>query len=133
MAEAGFQIGDEVYPFTGSLRLTDPVLIERVTGLHFTEFAKRQDAALKAATDPAAKPEEFDAIVMLGLVAVSVSQAHPDWSFAQVTDFISGVRFEDLTAIAGDANPPALVADPDSSGAPAILPSTPEPHLPEAA
>jgi len=133
MAETGFKIGEEVYPFTGSLRLTDPVLIERVTGLHFTEFAKRQDAALEKVKSNGA-PEEFDAIVMVGLVAVSVAQAHPEWSFSEVEKFIQGVHFEELTSVGGDDVPPALVADPDSSGAPATLPSTPEPPaIPEAA
>ena len=133
MAETGFKIGDETYPFSGSLTLGDIRLIERVTGLHFTEFAKRQDAALESVKD-GAPADTFDAIVMVGLVAVSVAQGHPEWSPAEVEKFVNAIRFEDLTSVGGDDVPPALAAIQDSPGAPDISPNTPEqPATPEAA
>ena len=125
MADTGFEINGEVYPFTGELTLTDPVLIERVTGLRFPDFAKRQDEAL-AATRNGVPDEEFDAIVMLGLVAVAVAHGHPDWSYADVTKYIKGVRFQDLKPFAGDdAGPPAVTADPASTGLPESSTNTP--------
>jgi|ERR1035437_6310823 hypothetical protein len=110
MAEASFEVGGEVYPFATSPRLKDMRLIEKITGIDITEYTERESRARKFMESGV--EDKFDPIVMLGMVAMSISQAHPDWDDRRVIKYCDDVRFEDIIAFGGDdADPPVEAAD----------------------
>lgn len=81
-----FSIGKQDFYFPDSFRLGDPVLIEEVTGKDFTEFAEMLD-------DPHRRKSP---VVLAGLVAVAVWQAHPTWRRDRVRRFIEETAQESL-------------------------------------
>lgn len=101
-SDPGFVIDGVEYPVPQAFRLGDPVLVREITGLEWMEFAELLDAG---STDPAA---------MLGLVAVAVWQANPDWKRDKVRRFVEGLAFDRLEFQAPDENP-TVAAIPDAA------------------
>ena len=87
------RIGDELYEIS-EYRLGDPVLIEQVTGLRWSEFASRVDAMVKDQAE--------DPVAVLGLVSVAMWQAHPEWSVREATQRAIGIGMNELEFVAPD-------------------------------
>lgn len=90
MKESGFEIEGRTYPFVGSFRLGDPVLVERLTGLDWNEWTDR----LPDEDDPTG--ELNDPLVMLGMVGVAVWQTNPRWSREKVARYVEQL---DMSAV----------------------------------
>jgi hypothetical protein len=112
MAQAAFEINGEVIPFTTSPRLKDARLVEKITGLTFSEYAEREKQAQERIASGA---EQSDPMVLIGLIAMSVSRMHPDWNDARVVEFCDEIEFGGLVTVGGDADPPADEASPEAS------------------
>lgn len=90
--KAGFIIAGREYPFPETFRLGDPVLITQTTGMTFKEFsAALDDEELRE--DPA---------VLLGLVAVAVSQGNPRWKRDRVIEFVEQIDLDSFDSFGGD-------------------------------
>jgi hypothetical protein len=121
MAEQGFEIHSTFYRMPEAFRMGDPVLVEDVSGLTWTEFSDRMD---DTGGDPA---------VMLGMLAVAVWQANPKWRRDRVARFVESVDIADVKFIGDeaeeDARPPDVEDSPKAenstskSGQPAASPS----------
>lgn len=96
--EAGFQIGKRFYPFPGSFRLGDPVLVREVTGMDWGEFVEK----LPSDEDDIGFVEESDAIVLLGLVAVAVWQGNPTWRRDKVSRYVQSLDMTDVQPVGGE-------------------------------
>lgn len=95
--KAKFLIDGREYPFPEKFRLGDPVLVTQITGMSFKEFS--------AATDDEELRE--DPAVLLGLVAVAVSQGNPRWKRERVIEFVQQIDFDNFDTSGGDvADPP---------------------------
>lgn len=87
------RVGDELYEI-GEYRLGDPVLIEQVTGMKWAEYAARVDDMVKTQAE--------DPIAVLGLVAVAMWQAHPDWNVREAAKRATMLAISDLEFVAPD-------------------------------
>ncbi len=110
--EAGFKIGQRFYPFPTGFYLGDPVLVEKLTELKWSEFVERlpDDEAEQAPDDP---------VVMLGLIGVAISQANQAWSRAKVIQFTTRLKMDTIEFVGpeleqpeDDARPPELATTP---------------------
>lgn len=97
--ETGFEIGDAFYPLPKAFRMGDPILVEEVTGLTWSEFSDRME-------DP-----EGDPAVMLGMLAVAIWQTNPRWRRERAARFAENINIENVKFLGDepepDANPPA--------------------------
>lgn len=110
MAEAGFKIGERIYPVPSGFRWVETVLIERLTGLRFSEFAERLDQA-QAEQGLPVEDQEFDPLIVLGLIAAAVWQANQTWSRDRVEKFINTLEInavEEVKAEEEGEDPPAV-------------------------
>jgi len=118
--EAGFKIGERVYPVPSGFRWVDTVLVERLTGLKFTEYGDRYDA-MQAEMELPEADRQMDPIVVLGLIAASVWQANPTWTRERVEKFVGALEIDQVEEVkeeTADDDPPAAgeeKASPTSS------------------
>lgn len=108
--DAGFLIGEKLYPFAGNMTFMDAPLVREVTGLEFADFAERADAI-----DENSK----DFLALTGLLAIAVSRVEPSWSRAQIIKFLGQTDITSLDIQApdeGDAGPPEQTPETDSPG-----------------
>jgi hypothetical protein len=124
MAEqSGYQIGSRFYPLSTSFRLGDPVLVEQLTGLAWSEFLERlpEDEDPDGALDPVAE---------LGLIGVAIAQANPLWRRDKVVSYTTRIERDKITFVGpeaeddeddeaeGDARPPDKAGETTSSSSP---------------
>lgn len=96
-----FVIAGVEYEVPSTFRLTDPILVEELTGLEFEEFGRRLDEVNQSigTDDPVS-----DYKATLGLVACAVWQKNPRWSRAKVARFLEGVDIASLDITAPEAS-----------------------------
>lgn len=116
---AGVQIGRHFFAFPTAFRLGDPVLVEELTGIPWSEWVDR----LPDEDEPDDGPE--DPVAMLGLIGVAIWQANPTWRRDRVVRYVNsidkstieivgpaleepGIDDEEGHAGGGDDDPPAL-------------------------
>lgn len=132
------------YSWPASFRLGDTVLIEKVTGLSWPEFVER------VPEDDDEIPEMAgteDMVVLIGLMAAGIWQAHPSWRRDKVVQYVERldqdrVKFigggEEEPAEEGDERPPEVTeaaagattsetSPPPSTTAPALSSDEPNP------
>lgn len=105
--KATFAIGGRDYNFPESFRLGDPVLVQEITGMEFTDFAEALD-------DPQRRKSP---VILAGLVGVAVWQSNPTWKRDRVRRFIEELDMEALefpeaeqNTGEGEQDPPAQAA-----------------------
>lgn len=121
-----FKIRGEVYEQTATTRLGDPVLIEQLTGLRHSEWRKRYVASLEAvlaqqqAVERGEELEEVDedALVTLGILGMAIARKHPSWSRSQVVEFVSGIEYDEIEIVGGDADPTEAATEAAPSSPP---------------
>lgn len=91
MADSGFVIAGETYPFPTAFRLCDPVLVSKLTGMSWMEFVEALEDG--GAGDP---------VVMAGMVGVSVWQANPRWTREKAIRFVESLDLGALEVRGGD-------------------------------
>jgi len=101
--QAGFKVGEIIYPVPQMFRAGDFVLIRELTTLESDEFAERFDRMKE--------DETADILVIVGLLGVAVWQANPNWSRDRVLAFVNKIDMEQLDSVGGDADPPAEQPD----------------------
>lgn len=138
MVEAGFKIGERAYPVPSGFRWVDTVLVERLTGLKFSEYGERYDAmqeAMEAEKElPAEDRQPADPIIVLGLVAVSIWQANKTWTRERVEKFVSTLEIDAVEEIAGEEageDPPAAGEEKASPTSSETVNPSPVPELDE--
>ncbi|MFA4974745.1 MAG: hypothetical protein WC683_19250 [bacterium] len=126
-AQAGFKIGERIFPVPSGFRWVETVLIERLTGLKFSEFAERLDQMQNEQELPA-EDREFDPLVVLGLIAAAVWQANQTWTRERVEKFINTLQIEAVEEIAGEdeEDPPAAGEEKASPSSLDSAPKSPE-------
>ena len=127
MSEPGVIIDGEFYPLPDAIKLGDGPIIREATGLEPQEWAARAERATEAG----------DWLAALGMVALAVRRAHPDWDRKQVIRLVEDVDMANLQFVegdkAGDGSPPAAAAaDPSSPTSSAASTTTAEPSPAEA-
>lgn len=115
--EPGFKINGRFYPWPTSRRLTDPALLEAVTGLTAEQWTERYIASFDS--------EEEDTLVSQGLIAQGISRSNPNWSRGRILEFMAGVDFDDVEVVGfkveePDARPPDGEATTETTGEPGI-------------
>ncbi len=127
MAEAGFKIGERIYPVPSGFRWVDTVLVERLTGLKFSEFAERLDQQQNEQELPA-EDREADPLVVLGLIAAAVWQANQTWSRERVEKFVNTLQIDAVEEFAeeDEEDPPAVGEEKASPSSLDSVPKSPE-------
>lgn len=127
MSEPGMVIGGEFYPTPDSGRLGDAPLVRDVTGVEYEDWAARCEQMKETGTP--------DTLAALGMVAITVKRAHPDWSRQRIVQFVEDINPEGLEVVkgnepepveTGDDGPPAVAAE-DSSTSSAASTTSAEP------
>jgi hypothetical protein len=136
-AEAGFEIKHpeaeqgKFYPWPASFRLGDTVLVEKVTGLDWPDFAARLPNEGEEVPDIEAAAD--DIVIYIGLIAVSIWQHHPQWRRDKVAKYVEQLNLDRVVFIGGDEpdedadeRPPAPTADGGNNSGTSPPPSNPE-------
>lgn len=125
MSEPGMVIGGEFYPTPDSGRLGDAPLVREVTGVEYEDWAARCEHMQETGTP--------DTLAALGMVAITVKRAHPDWTRRQIVQFVENIDPSGLEVVkgdepveAGDDGPPEVAAE-DSSTSSAASTTSVEP------
>lgn len=125
MSEPGMVIDGVFYPTPDSGRLGDAPLVREVTGIEYEAWATRMEQM-----EETGQP---DSLVALGMLAITVKRAHPDWNRHQIVRFVENIDPAGLEVIKGDqagdaADPPAEAAE-DSSTSSAASTTTAAPSV----
>jgi hypothetical protein len=107
--ESGFEIKHpeakegRFYSWPASFRLGDTVLIEKVTGLSWPEFTERVPEEDEAIPEMAGSE---DMVVLVGLMAAGIWQAHPTWRRDKVVQYVERLDQDRVTFIGADVDEP---------------------------
>jgi hypothetical protein len=123
--ESGFEIkhpeADKgtFYAWPSSFRLGDTVLVEKLTGLEWPEFAARIPDEGDEVPDVT---EADDLVIYVGLMGVSIWQHHRQWRRDKVIQYVERLDLERIVFIGGtegpetgEERPPDLTADGENS------------------
>lgn len=98
--QVGVQIGKHFFPFPTAFRLGDPVLVEELTGLTWSDFVDR----LPDEDAPDDGPE--DPVAMLGMIGVAIWQANPTWRRDRVVRYVNTLDMSTVEIVGPDAEEP---------------------------
>ena len=110
MAGGAFKIDGVEYEFPTGFRLGDTVLVEKLTGLEFAEFAERVDRGAAG---------QGDMVILTGFIGVAVWQKNPLWLRDRVVGFVERVSLDAFEAVA-EAMP---VGETEAALVPPLSPS----------
>lgn len=102
---AHFEVYGREYPAPTAFRFGDPVLIQEVTGLTWTEFDDRINSG------------EDDPVTALGMFAVAVWQTNPRWRRDRVARFAEAIPMGDVKLVGDDEDEADAVPPPTNGSA----------------
>ncbi len=102
---AGFRINGRFYPWPGSFRLGDPVLLEELTGLTYESFLER--------LPDDDSPDDPDPVAMAGLIGVAIWHEHPTWRRDRVVRYTQQIEKEAIELVGAEFEDEPEPADPD--------------------
>lgn len=128
----------------GELGLTEPPIIEQLTGLKYKEWAERLDDSAEewriAKAEGLDNPQP-DLLVMLGMIGAAVAQKYPQWSIDKVVRFVRDRAHDqwefdtddpvDDEESEGDAVPPSDAAESGTTVGSATGSETPPETTPD--
>lgn len=113
MSEAGYKIGNKVYPFPARFLLGDPVLVRELTGLEWADFLER----LPDADDLEDVTYTEDPVATLGLVGVAIWHGHPTWKRDKVVRYTLALAQGEVTFVAPEVEEPLPEGAPEGAAA----------------